>query len=330
MGRAQSVVQSEVEAAPPATPAPAAATGAYDNEPLKSAIGGAAGSKAAPGTALSAGAGGLDLPRVCYSLALVLGLVLLLRWGARWFFPGALVARRSGAIRLLARTPLGPKQQVMLIAVGRRVLVVADNGQHMTRLTEITESGEIAGLTVELAQAGAAHEAEKDREEAERAFAHELNDAQSRRDQQTVSEPAQAAAVEPVAVAAALDATKPTAVLSLPGPVQVAPPVAPAGVPAPEPALVAKPAAVVRPAAGADHPAARLAAKLFDRMRASKPADTAPEEAVQAESPAQPAKTTKFPATLFTEAEQSGMEKGDNLGDLAKRIRAMSRQFHRK
>jgi flagellar biogenesis protein FliO len=244
-----------------------------------------------------------------------------MRWGARWFFPGALVARRSGAIRLLARTPLGPKQQVMLIAVGRRVLVVADNGQQMTRLTEITESEEISGLTADLAQARTAQDVEKDHDEAEQAFAHELNDAQSRRDQQKVSEPGPAAPVEPAAAAVA--APEPTAVLPPPPP-------APAPPSASESPVAAKPPPVVQLGAGTDHPAARLAAKLFDRMRAPKPTDAAPAEAAPPKPPAPSAAATKFPATLFAEAEQSGMDKGDSLGDLAKRIRAMSRQFNRK
>jgi flagellar biogenesis protein FliO len=242
----------------------------------------------------------LDLPRICYSLALVLGLVVLLRWGARWVFPSTMMARRSGAIRLLARTPLGPKQQVMLIAVGRRVLVVADNGQQMTRLTEITESEEISGLTADLAQARVAHEAEKDHEEAERAFAHELNEA------------------------AAADQLEKPAGASIPATALALKPALPA------------PSPVSPLPAAADHPAARLAAKLFDRMRAPKSAEAAP-PGPPASSPklpqtdAQPKMTPEFQATLFaTEQEQSNRTKGDGLGDLAQRIRAMSRQFNRK
>jgi len=315
IARARTAGQAAAATAAP-SPAPAIAAGAYDNEPLTRAAAGSSGAKSAPTGGLSAGASGLDLPRICYSLALVLGLVVLLRWGARWVFPSTMMARRSGAIRLLARTPLGPKQQVMLIAVGRRVLVVADNGQQMTRLTEITESEEISGLTADLAQARVAHEAEKDHEEAERAFAHELNDAQSRRDEQKVT-----SKTHPAAAADQLEK--------------------PAGASIPATALALKPAlpapSPVSPLpAAADHPAARLAAKLFDRMRAPKSAEAAP-PGPPASSPklpqtdAQPKMTPEFQATLFaTEQEQSNRTKGDGLGDLAQRIRAMSRQFNRK
>src|SRR5262249_14751713 len=52
--------------------------------------------------------------------------------------------------RVLARTPVTPKQQVLLVQVGKRVLVVADNGTQMSRLSEIVEADEVAALIGQL------------------------------------------------------------------------------------------------------------------------------------------------------------------------------------
>jgi flagellar biogenesis protein FliO len=103
-------------------------------------------------TAMNAGRAStfLDLPRVLYALGIVLGLILILRWLARKLFPNAVGARASDIVRVLSRTPITPRQQVLLVQVGHRVLVVADNGTQMNALSEIKDVDEVASLVGKL------------------------------------------------------------------------------------------------------------------------------------------------------------------------------------
>jgi flagellar protein FliO/FliZ len=89
---------------------------------------------------------GLDVKRVTWSLAIVLGLILALRWGGRILFPSAKSSRSSRAVQVLSRNILSPKQQVLVLQVGRRVVVVGDTGQQMNPLCEITDPDEVAAL----------------------------------------------------------------------------------------------------------------------------------------------------------------------------------------
>jgi hypothetical protein len=49
-------------------------------------------------------------------------------------------------VQVLSRTVLSPKQQLMLVRVGRRLIVVADSGGQMAPLSEITDPDEVAAL----------------------------------------------------------------------------------------------------------------------------------------------------------------------------------------
>nr|MBA3273479.1 flagellar biosynthetic protein FliO [Chthoniobacterales bacterium] len=80
---------------------------------------------------------GLDVKRVSYSLAIVICLILALRWGGRLLFPGAKAFRPSRAVQVLSRNIISPKQQVIVLQVGRRVVVVGDSGAQMNPLCEI-------------------------------------------------------------------------------------------------------------------------------------------------------------------------------------------------
>ncbi len=73
-------------------------------------------------------------------------MIFALRWAARRFFatPGA--ASGSSAVQVLSRSAFSPRQQVVLIRVGRRVLVVSDNGQQLSSLAQISEPDEVAAL----------------------------------------------------------------------------------------------------------------------------------------------------------------------------------------
>jgi hypothetical protein len=65
---------------------------------------------------------------------------------AKRLFPTVAAARSSQAVRVLSRSVLSPKQQVLLLQVGRRVIVVGDTGAQMNPLAEITDPDEVASL----------------------------------------------------------------------------------------------------------------------------------------------------------------------------------------
>lgn len=93
---------------------------------------------------------GLDYTRVLAALAIVLGLIFLLRWVSRCFFPTAMGRARNRAVEVISRSPLSPKQQVMLLRVGQRLIVVGDSGSQLSPLCQITDPDEVAALVGQL------------------------------------------------------------------------------------------------------------------------------------------------------------------------------------
>ena len=116
-----------------AEPAPEKATARQ----AKTTASGAARAKPTPG---------FDPARVVGALVLVVVLILLIRWGARRFFGAAGATRSSRIVQVLCRSPLTPRQQLVVLRVGRRLLVVADGGGQMNTLSEITDPDEVAAL----------------------------------------------------------------------------------------------------------------------------------------------------------------------------------------
>ena len=92
----------------------------------------------------------MDYSRVLGALAAVLGLIFLLRWCGRFFFPSTGGRHSSRAVEVIARSPLSPKQQIMLIRVGRRLIVVGDSGSQMNPLCELSDPDEVAALVGQL------------------------------------------------------------------------------------------------------------------------------------------------------------------------------------
>lgn len=115
-----------------------AASAAIEETPLGLAVGAAADDAefAAPrGWALS-------------TLA-ALGVVIGLIFGARWLYAkmgGAVVARPSPVVEVLSRTPVAPKNHVLLLRVGQRVLVVGDSSSGLSTLADVTDPEEVASL----------------------------------------------------------------------------------------------------------------------------------------------------------------------------------------
>ena len=90
---------------------------------------------------------GLDTARVVVSLGVVLVLIFGLKlFGQKWFAPGS-VKSSNRTVETLSRATIGPKQQVVLVRVGkRRVLVIGDSGGKLSALDQITDANEIAEL----------------------------------------------------------------------------------------------------------------------------------------------------------------------------------------
>src|SRR5438067_2444034 len=87
------------------------------------------------------------LTTVGASLALVLGLFLVIAWCARRFTPGGAAILPKDAVELLGRTSLAARQQAHLVRVGNKLLLVAISPAGAETLTEITEPTEVEHLT---------------------------------------------------------------------------------------------------------------------------------------------------------------------------------------
>ncbi len=84
--------------------------------------------------------------RVIMSLALVIAVILALRWGGVKLLGFAGAVKPNKAVSLLSRTAIAPRQHVLLLLVGRRVVVVGDSGGRMNALCEISDAQEVAEL----------------------------------------------------------------------------------------------------------------------------------------------------------------------------------------
>jgi flagellar biogenesis protein FliO len=89
---------------------------------------------------------GLDIQKVILSLGIVIGLIMLLRWAAKWMFPGQAGIPASRAVQVVSRSVLSPRQQFLLLQVGRRLVVVADSPAGMNSVCEISDADEVAEL----------------------------------------------------------------------------------------------------------------------------------------------------------------------------------------
>ena len=88
------------------------------------------------------GGGGDGWWRTALALGLVVGLIFLARYLMRRLGGGAAKAG-GGAIDVLARTSVSPRQQLLLVRLGRRLLLVGSGPEGMTPLSEITDPEEV-------------------------------------------------------------------------------------------------------------------------------------------------------------------------------------------
>jgi flagellar biogenesis protein FliO len=87
-----------------------------------------------------------DSGRVALALIGVIALIVLLRYAAKQMFPSVVSAGRNRTVTVLARCALAPRQQVVLIKIGRRIVVAADCASQLTSLCQITDPDEVAAL----------------------------------------------------------------------------------------------------------------------------------------------------------------------------------------
>ncbi len=114
----------------------------YDNQPLKRARS----EVAAP----APGDGSFDWSRLVLAMAVVFGLIVILRYVVGKMYPGVRAAKGARVVRVLSRSPIAPKQQVMLLQVGKRVIVIGDSGGQLSSLSEISDPDEVAALVGQL------------------------------------------------------------------------------------------------------------------------------------------------------------------------------------
>lgn len=79
------------------------------------------------------------------ALGLIVGLILAGRWA--WVrFGGGVVARGSPAVEILSRTTVAPRNHVVLVRIGPRILVLGDSPAGLRALSQIEEPEEVADL----------------------------------------------------------------------------------------------------------------------------------------------------------------------------------------
>ena len=61
-----------------------------------------------------------------------------------------MAGKSTRAVQILARSSISPRQHILLLRVGRRVIVVGDSGAQMNPLSEISDPDEVASLLGQL------------------------------------------------------------------------------------------------------------------------------------------------------------------------------------
>lgn len=95
-----------------------------------------------------------EVARVAGALALVLGLLLLLRAGVRRFGgPLSGGGRPSGVLEVIGRYPVARAQHLLLLKIGRRVVLLHQSKGGMTALSEVGDPDEVASLLARIESA---------------------------------------------------------------------------------------------------------------------------------------------------------------------------------
>jgi flagellar biogenesis protein FliO len=94
--------------------------------------------------------GTFDVTRVLLATVGVIGLILVMRAGVRKIFPSTATHRGTSAVKVLSRCTISPRQHLLVVQFGKRLVLVGDSGSHLNPLCEIADPDEAANV---LAQA---------------------------------------------------------------------------------------------------------------------------------------------------------------------------------
>jgi flagellar biogenesis protein FliO len=92
-------------------------------------------------------AGGFNISTMLGSLAVVIGLFLLVVWFARRAAPQAVAPLPTEVVQVLGRTSLAQRNMLQLVRVGSKLILVAVTPQGATTLTEIADPAEVDRLS---------------------------------------------------------------------------------------------------------------------------------------------------------------------------------------
>ncbi len=80
------------------------------------------------------------------ALGVVIGLIYFVRFGLARLWGRTTAIRAGSVIQVLSRTSLGQRNQVLLLQLGQRILVVGDSSGRLQTLSEISDPQEVASL----------------------------------------------------------------------------------------------------------------------------------------------------------------------------------------
>ncbi|GIW76180.1 MAG: hypothetical protein KatS3mg104_1243 [Phycisphaerae bacterium] len=89
---------------------------------------------------------GFDWNRLLIAMGIVLGLILILKWIVARMYPGLHAQKGLQVVRVLSRLPISPRQHLLILQVGHRLLIVGDSGGQLSTLSEIRDPDEVAML----------------------------------------------------------------------------------------------------------------------------------------------------------------------------------------
>ena len=137
---------------PAATPATVTAPAARPGNPIKLPPPGRGKPEAGEASTKSNTGWSGSIVTVITSLSIVLGLFAVVAWLMRRGMGAAGLSLPSEAVAVLGQLPLTGRQQILLVRIGPKLLLVSTNGETSSTLTEIEEPDEvdrIVGLCAE-------------------------------------------------------------------------------------------------------------------------------------------------------------------------------------
>lgn len=97
-----------------------------------------------------------SIGNMAMSLLFVVGLIVVGVLVLRRLFPGMRGGTTSGPVQVIGKHFLSPKQQLFLVKIGSRVVVIGAAGGNLNQVCQITDAEEIASLVSQCEQAGSA------------------------------------------------------------------------------------------------------------------------------------------------------------------------------